>query len=85
MKAITIRELHSATGRWVREASVLGELHVTERGRVIAKLLPAASPPPMPFFARRKLTKAFRAAQPFLAGGADSTRGISDDRDHETP
>jgi hypothetical protein len=23
MKAITIRELHSATGRWVREASVL--------------------------------------------------------------
>jgi antitoxin (DNA-binding transcriptional repressor) of toxin-antitoxin stability system len=85
MKTITIRELHSATGKWVREASVLGELHVTERGRLIAKLLPSAPLPQRPFFARRKLTKAFRAAQPFLTGGPDSTRSISDDRDHEAP
>jgi hypothetical protein len=52
---------------------------------VNAKLLPAAPPPLEPFFARRKLTTAFRAAQPFLTGGPDSTRGISDDRDHEAP
>ena len=85
MRAITIRELHSATGKWVRKASVLGELYVTERGRVIAKLLPAAPPSSKPFFARRKLTSSFRAAQPFLTGGPDSTKGISDDRDHEVP
>jgi len=33
MKTITIRELHHATGRWVRRA-VAGEVYVTERGRV---------------------------------------------------
>lgn len=82
MKAITIRELHAATGKWVRRATALGELHVTERGRVIAKLLPASPPPAKPFFARRKLTKAYRGAQKYLAGGMDSTASISAERDH---
>lgn len=85
MKAITIRELHASTGKWVRRASALGELQVTQRGLVIAKITPASSPPPEPFFARRKLTKAFRAAQPFLRGGPDSTLGISEDREHNVP
>jgi hypothetical protein len=44
MKAISIRELHATTGKWVRRATALGELHVTERGRVVAKLVPAAPP-----------------------------------------
>ena len=37
MKTITVRELHQATGRWVRRASA-GEIHVTERGRLVAKI-----------------------------------------------
>jgi amidase len=38
MKSITIRQLHDETGRWVRRAAVLGELHVTERGSSFREL-----------------------------------------------
>lgn len=79
MKAITIRQLHDETGRWVRRAAVLGELSVTERGRIVAKIVPATDTPLQPYFARRKLLPAFRAAK--LAGGIDSTVGISQERD----
>jgi len=50
MKTISIRELHAATGKWVRCASV-GAVHVTERGRLVAKIVPAKEAPPQPFFA----------------------------------
>ena len=79
MKSITIRQLHDETGRWVRRAAALGELHVTERGRPVARLVPATPAPTMPYFARRKLLPAFKAAR--LSGGADSTVGISKERD----
>ena len=79
MKAITIRELHDETGRWIREAAALGELHVTARGKVVAKLVPASAPAAVPFFAQRKLLPAFRAAK--LRGGVDATKGISAERD----
>ncbi len=85
MKAITIRELHAATGKWVRRATTLGELRVTDRGRVVAKLVPAAPPPAKPFFAQRKLTRAYRTAQKFLTGGTDATATISSERDHVVP
>ncbi len=85
MKVITIRELHAATGKWVRRATALGELHVSERGRVIAKLLPAAPVPVKPFFARRKLTRAYRSSSRFLVGGTDATAAISAERDQALP
>jgi antitoxin (DNA-binding transcriptional repressor) of toxin-antitoxin stability system len=81
MKTITIRELHSATGKWVRQAKVLGEVQVTERGRIIAKIVPATAVPERPYFSRRKLTRAFRTANPRLSGGTDSTQIIAEDRD----
>ena len=81
MKAISIRQLHASTGKWVRGAAAFGELQVTDRGTVIAKITPSSPTPAAPFFAQRKLSRAFRAAQPFLRGGADSTVGISADRD----
>ena len=81
MNTITIRELHDATGRWVRRATALGEIQVTEHGRIVAKLVPAAPPPAEPYFARQRLTRAFRASMSHLKGGADSTRTISEDRD----
>jgi antitoxin (DNA-binding transcriptional repressor) of toxin-antitoxin stability system len=80
MKTISIRELHAATGRWVRRSAALGEVRVSERGRVIARLLPMAPLPEAPYYARRAFTRAFRAAQPSLKGGTDSTRTISDER-----
>jgi antitoxin (DNA-binding transcriptional repressor) of toxin-antitoxin stability system len=85
MKAITIRQLHETTGKWVRQATTWGELHVTERGRVVAKLVPASPPPTQPYFAERKLTRRYRAASKFLAGGRDSTATISGDRDQAVP
>lgn len=79
MKSITIRQLHEQTGRWVRRAAALGELHVTDRGRPVARLVPAAVADVTPCFSRRKLLPALRATQ--AAGRGDSTAGISAERD----
>ena len=79
MKSITIRQLHDETDRWVRRVAVIGELHVTERGRLVAKLVPATAPSTVPYFARRKLLPAFLATQ--AEGGTDSTAGISAERE----
>jgi antitoxin (DNA-binding transcriptional repressor) of toxin-antitoxin stability system len=80
MKTITIRELHEATGRWVRRARA-GEVHVTERGRLVAKIVPASALPAKPFFASPKFTRAYLAQRKHLRGGTDSTEAISEERD----
>jgi len=82
MKTITIRELHQATGRWVRRAAV-GEVHVTDRGRLIARIVPAKPLPTKPFFANPKFSRAFLAQRMHLRGGTDSTQTISEDRERE--
>jgi len=79
MKTITIRQLHDETGRWVRKAAAVGGVQVTERGRPVAKLVPATAVPITPYFSRRKLLPAFQATQ--SAGRNDSTAGISTERD----
>jgi antitoxin (DNA-binding transcriptional repressor) of toxin-antitoxin stability system len=79
MKTITIRQLHDATGRWVRQAAQSGDLHVTERGRIIAKISPANPTPDTPFFARRKLLPGFQATR--RTGGPDATLLVSSERD----
>jgi antitoxin (DNA-binding transcriptional repressor) of toxin-antitoxin stability system len=81
MKTITIRQLHHETGRWVRKAAAFGEIHVSERGRTIAKIVPQTAPPKVPYFARRKLSRRFRNIMDKLQGGSDSTGIISEDRD----
>jgi antitoxin (DNA-binding transcriptional repressor) of toxin-antitoxin stability system len=63
MKTITIRELYQATGRWVRRASA-GEVYVTERGRLVAKIVPASPLPAKPFFANPKFTRACQSQTP---------------------
>lgn len=82
MKTITIRELHQATGRWVRQAQS-GDVYVTERGHLIAKIVPASPVPAKPFFADPKFTRAFLAQRKRLRGGTDSTETISQERNHE--
>jgi antitoxin (DNA-binding transcriptional repressor) of toxin-antitoxin stability system len=82
MKTITIRELHLATGRWVRRASA-GEVYVTERGRLVAKIVPASPRPAKPFFADPKFTPAFLANRKHLRGGTDSTQAVSEERNRE--
>ena len=83
MKTITIRELHTRTGEFVRQASRHGEIWVTQSGRVIAKILPAAEAPQRPYFARRKPSPAFKRldASGKTGRGTDSTAGISEDRE----
>jgi len=82
MRTITIRELHEQTGRWVREASS-GEVHVTERGQLIAKIVPASPPAAKPYFANPRYTRAFLRHRKALRGGSDMTSIISRDRDRE--
>jgi antitoxin (DNA-binding transcriptional repressor) of toxin-antitoxin stability system len=82
MKSITIRELHLATGRWVRRASA-GEVYVTERGRLVAKIVPASPLPAKPFFADPKFTPAFLANRNTFAAGTDSTQAVSEERNRE--
>jgi antitoxin (DNA-binding transcriptional repressor) of toxin-antitoxin stability system len=82
IRTITIRELHQATGRWVRRAAS-GEVQVTERGRLIAKIVPAKPLPDKPFFANPKFSRAFLAQRKHLRGGTDSTQTISEDRERE--
>ena len=79
MKSITIRQLHDEPGRGVRRAAALGGLHVTERGKTVARIVPATATPTTPYFSRRILLPAFQATK--FAGGSDSTSGISAERD----
>ncbi|HTX75063.1 MAG TPA: hypothetical protein VMD29_02575 [Terracidiphilus sp.] len=82
MKTISIRELHQETGRWVRQASS-GEVFVTERGQLIAKIVPAAAPPLKPFFADPRYTRAFLRHRRSFRGGTDATEIVSQDRDRD--
>ena len=82
MRTITIRELHQATGRWVRRASA-GEIHVTERGRLVAKIVAVTPLPAKPFFANPKFTRAFIAQRKHLRGGTDSTLTIGEERERD--
>ena len=83
MKTISIRELHERTGEYVRKAAEAGEIYVTDRGKTVAKIVPQQDKPETPYFARRKLTPAFRKLMKSgkLRGGADSTGIVSEDRD----
>jgi prevent-host-death family protein len=83
MKTVTIRELHSRTGELVREASWHGEIRVTDNGRIVAKILPEAEPAKVPYFARRKVSPAFKRLDESgkTGRGTDSTIAISEDRE----
>jgi antitoxin (DNA-binding transcriptional repressor) of toxin-antitoxin stability system len=82
MKTISIRELHQATGRWVRQAKA-GEIYVTEHGKLIAKIVSALPLPAKPFFANPTFTRSFLAQRKHLHGGTDATSAISQERDRE--
>ena len=83
MKSISIRELHEKTGEWVRKAARHGQILVTNRGKPVARIVPQEPETEIPYFARRRLTPAFRKLMESgrLRGGTDSTRAISQDRE----
>jgi prevent-host-death family protein len=83
MKTVSIRELHARTGDLVRQAARHGEIRVTDSGRVVAKILPETEPAEVPYFARRKLSPAFKRLDESgkTGRGTDSTIAISEDRE----
>ena len=81
MKKVSIRELHQATGAWVRKAARTGTITITDRGKPVARLTAIdehSRPNP---FAARTLRPGFARLAGKLGGGRDSTRLVSDDRD----
>jgi prevent-host-death family protein len=85
MKTITIRELHSRTGQWVRKAAQHGQILVTDHGRTVARIVPEIKTAAVPYFARRKfISPVFRKiveSGSLGKGGTDSTILISEDRE----
>lgn len=83
MKTITIRELHAKTGHSIRMAAQHGEIIVTNHGKAVAKIVAHSEQTAIPYFARRKLTPAFRklAASGKLKTARDTTQLISEDRE----
>jgi antitoxin (DNA-binding transcriptional repressor) of toxin-antitoxin stability system len=87
MKTITVRELHTNTGKWVQKAARHGQIFVTFNGKTVAKILPATSgaESEIPYFARRRYInpRLERLIASGRAGreGTDSTQGISEDRE----
>lgn len=83
VKTVTLRELHTHTGKLVRQTSEYGVIRITHEGRVIAKITPETEAPKTPYFARRKLSPAFKRLQQSgkFGSGTDSTLGIHEDRE----
>ena len=83
MNTVSIPELHAKTGELVRQATVPGEILVTDNGRRIAKIVPRAETEQISYFARRRPSAAFLRLdrREITGGGTDATRTISEDRD----
>jgi len=81
MKTVSIRELHQATGAWVRKAVSLGTLTVTDRGKAIACITAAGDRPRQNPFRARKLRPGYARLRGKLGGGTDSTAILAGDRD----
>ena len=79
MKTISIRELHTRTGHYVRRAAK-EPITVTDRGETIARLVPITESTGLTF-AQRRLRPGFKRFLATPLGGTDSTQMISEDRD----
>ena len=79
MKSISIRELHTRTGHYVRRAAT-EPITVTDRGETIAIIQPAPAPARVTF-AQRRLRPGFLKLQSKPLLGVDSGQILSEDRD----
>jgi antitoxin (DNA-binding transcriptional repressor) of toxin-antitoxin stability system len=81
MKTVSLRELHEATGAWVRRAAKLGMILVTKRGKPIAGITPVTEPVARNPFRSRRLRPGYAKLLGTLRGGTDSAEIVSGDRD----
>lgn len=79
MKTISIRELHTRTGHYVRRAAT-EPIIVTDRGETVARLVPISEPAGLTF-AERRLRPGFKRLMNGPLMKADSGQLISEDRD----
>ena len=80
MKTVSIRELHTRTGHYVRRAAT-EPIMVTDRGETVARLVSVSEPAGVAF-AERRLRPGFKRflATP-LPRSTESTQIVSEDRD----
>jgi prevent-host-death family protein len=81
MTTISIEELHGRTGHWLRRVSEEREVIVAERGRPIARLLPAIEPAKTNPFLRRRLMPGVARLIERPMDGPGSAEIISEGRD----
>jgi antitoxin (DNA-binding transcriptional repressor) of toxin-antitoxin stability system len=81
IKTVFLRELHEATGAWVRRAAKLGMILVTEREKPIARITPVTEPVTRNSFRSRRLRPGYARLLGTLRGGTDSAEIVSVDRD----
>jgi prevent-host-death family protein len=83
MKTVSIRELHAKTGELVRQAYHQGQILVTDRGRVVARIIPEKDEDRVPYFRYRKASTEFQLLDDGgqTAHGTDVTVLISEDRE----
>lgn len=79
MKTISIRELHTRTGHYVRRAAT-EPISVTDRGEVVARLVSVSEATGLTF-GERRLRPGFLKLQARPMPGVDSGQLISEDRD----
>lgn len=80
MKTVSIRELHTRTGHYVR-AAARQPIIVTDRGREVARLVPGGETGSEKPFLKRKLRTKFKKLLARPMTGRDSGELISEDRD----
>lgn len=81
MKMISLRELRHNTGKWMRRAAEEKEITVTDRGVIIATVIPPKKTPKKKnVWANRPLVPGYAEYLRSGKTGTDSTPGISDDR-----
>lgn len=81
MTAISILELHENTDLWVRKATELAPILVTDNGRAVAKIVPFSEPQAANPFLTRKLLPGYQAIMRKRYEGETSAEIISNMRD----
>ena len=81
MTAISIHELHENTDLWVRKATELEPIVVTDEGRAVAKIVPIPVARETHPFRTRKLVPGYEAIMHKRYAGPDCTEAVSDMRD----
>ena len=83
IKRMSIRELSKTTAEVVRSIAPHEEILVTERGRIIAKIVSNNHSTKVPYFARRRPSREFTKLDKRgkTGQGVDATQSISEDRE----